>query len=74
MWTCVGWFVWYQVQTSKVGGDKNRGTDLSFGQILALGTWVPVFVEFSYIWREGPLAALSGQLMVPCKVVRDRAE
>jgi hypothetical protein len=51
-----------------MAGDENKDTEWSFGQILAVGTWVPVVVEFAYVWWERPLEALNGRLMDPYEV------
>lgn len=58
-----------QIQTAGLGGDNNRDNEWSFGQVLALGTWVPVLVQFGYLWWEKPTVALSGRLMAPYEVV-----
>jgi hypothetical protein len=69
MWACLVWFIQFQIASSKVGVGINRDTEWSFGQILALGTWVPVILEFGYLWWEKPVVAMSGRLMAPYEVV-----
>jgi hypothetical protein len=69
MWACLVWFIQFQIASSKVGVGVNRDTEWSFGQILALGTWVPVILEFGYLWWEKPVVAMSGRLMAPYEVV-----
>jgi hypothetical protein len=68
MWLCLGWFVLLQMQRNDMAGKDNKDTKWSFGQILAVATWVPVIIEFVYIWWETPVKALSGQLMDPYEV------
>ncbi|KAF1828370.1 hypothetical protein BDW02DRAFT_466171, partial [Decorospora gaudefroyi] len=71
MWLCLGWLMYFQRQLSKAraGGDDNKDAEWSFGQILALATWVPFLVEFVYLLWEEPSEALSGRLMDPYEVV-----
>jgi heme/copper-type cytochrome/quinol oxidase subunit 2 len=68
MWLCLGWFIYFQNKKNSMAGDENKNTEWSFGQILAVGTWVPVVVEFAYVWWERPLEALNGRLMDPYEV------
>jgi hypothetical protein len=68
MWLCLGWFIHFQEQRNNLGGADNKDTEWSFGQILAVATWVPVIIEFVYIWWEKPVKALSGRLMDPYEV------
>jgi hypothetical protein len=68
MWVCLGWFIHFQNKRNSMAGEENKDTEWSFGQILAVGTWVPVVVEFAYIWWEKPLEALNGRLMDPYEV------
>ncbi|KAH7382486.1 hypothetical protein DE146DRAFT_760326 [Phaeosphaeria sp. MPI-PUGE-AT-0046c] len=68
MWSCLGWFVHLQIKMSVLGGEHNKDAEWSFGQVLAITTWVPVLVEFAYIWWERPVEALSGRLMDPYEV------
>jgi hypothetical protein len=72
MWLFLGSFIYFQTHLSKVRayGDDNKDTEWSFGQILALGTWVPFLVEFGYLWWEQPEEALSGRLVDPYEVVK----
>ena len=48
---------------------NSKDKDWSFGQTLALATWVPFIVEFAYIWWEEPEKALNGRLIDPYRVV-----
>lgn len=68
MWCCIGWLVHIQIKMSVLGGKSNKDAEWSFGQILAIATWVPVLVEFGYIWWERPVEALNGRLMDPYEV------
>ncbi|KAH3981887.1 hypothetical protein HBH98_066640 [Parastagonospora nodorum] len=68
MWLCLIWFIQFQSYTDKRAAVDNKDTEWSFGQILAFATWVPVLVEFGYLWWERPLDALNGRLMHPYEV------
>lgn len=46
-----------------LAGDANKDSEWSFGQILGLASWLPVLVDFAYIWWEGHKEALTGQMM-----------
>jgi hypothetical protein len=68
MWLCLSWLIHFQNKRNEMAGDDNKDTEWSFGQILAVATWVPVIVEFIYIWWEKPVKALHGRLMDPYEV------
>ena len=56
-------YVVYQFNTaSGPSPDQNEWT---FGQVLALATWVPVLVDFAYVYIEGPQEAYTGQMAEP---------
>lgn len=62
MWFCIGWLILTRRRLDRYGGDTNKDLDLSFGQVLALATWVPVLVEFGYGFMMQPNDALTGRL------------
>jgi hypothetical protein len=68
MWLCLIWFIHFQIQANDMAGEDNKDTKWSFGQILAVATWVPVMIDFGYILWQKPVKALSGRLMVPYEV------
>jgi hypothetical protein len=68
MWLCLGWFIHFQSYRNRLGGTLNKDTEWTFGQILALATWIPVMVEFAYIWWESPVKAMNGWLMDPYEI------
>jgi len=68
MWVCFSWFIYVQYRGRELGTGYSERT-LSFGQVLALVTWVPVIVEFAYIWWQRPVTALTGRFMVPYEAV-----
>ena len=68
MWMCQIRFTVFREALKDRVGATNKDSQWSFGQILCLASWVPVLVEVIYIYREGPEAALTGQLMVPYEV------
>ncbi|KAH8733190.1 hypothetical protein GQ44DRAFT_640296, partial [Phaeosphaeriaceae sp. PMI808] len=70
MWFLLAWFIMYRKYMEGRAGASNKDTEWSFGQILALGTWAPVFVEFGYLfWHKKPVDALNGRLIDPYIVV-----
>lgn len=69
MWFFIGWFVNLTIKIRSRTGDNNSDSQWTFGQVLALTTWIPFMVEFAYIWWEEPLQALNGRLMAPYEVV-----
>jgi hypothetical protein len=68
MWLCLIWFIHFQIQRNDMAGKDNKDTEWSFGQILAVATWVPVIIDFGYILWQKPVKALSGRLMDPYEV------
>jgi hypothetical protein len=68
MWLSLGWFIHFQNFRNRIAGSKNNDTKWSFGQLLAAATWVPVIVEFGYIWWESPVEAMNGWLVGPYEV------
>jgi hypothetical protein len=68
MCLCLGFFIKFQMHRNRIGGSDNEDTEWSFGQVLAVTTWVPVIVEFAYVWWETPVEALNGRLMDPYEV------
>jgi hypothetical protein len=70
MWTFIGWFIYFTFLLRDRARNNNKDKEWSFGQVLALATWVPFLVEFAYMWWEEPEDALNGRLMDPYEVVR----
>ncbi|OAL46968.1 hypothetical protein IQ07DRAFT_145640 [Pyrenochaeta sp. DS3sAY3a] len=70
MWALMGWFIYFTVLLRDRARNSNRDTEWSFGQVLALATWVPFVVEFVYIWWEEPEEALNGRLMDPYEIFK----
>lgn len=71
MWASLCIFIYFRKESNRKSGVTNQEHIWSFGQVLGLVTWVPVLVEFVYIWKNGPKEALTGQLMAPYQVVSD---
>jgi hypothetical protein len=65
---CLVWFMQFQMHINSLAGVDSKDTEWSFGQILAVATWVPAIVEFGYLWLESPADALNGRLMDPYEV------
>ncbi|KAK7963523.1 hypothetical protein PG988_010497 [Apiospora saccharicola] len=58
MWTTLALVMDQRAQLDEIDGTENPLNDWSFGQILALSTWVPVVVEFFYtFFCEPPIPA-----------------
>ncbi|KAH7082178.1 hypothetical protein FB567DRAFT_499968 [Paraphoma chrysanthemicola] len=74
MWTSIGLFIRLTLRIHDRVGEKNKDSEWSFGQVLALATWVPSIVEFVYIWWEAPEEALNGRLMDPYEVCETSRE
>jgi hypothetical protein len=49
MWVFISWFVFLTLQIRNRAGQKNKDNEWTFGQVLALATWVPFMTEFAYI-------------------------
>ncbi|KAI1084726.1 hypothetical protein F5B20DRAFT_219000 [Whalleya microplaca] len=62
MWVFVVWFNLYRNETLKLSNDTNEDKDWSFGQVLALATWSPVFVDLAAVFIYGPERGLSEKL------------
>jgi hypothetical protein len=69
MWVFIGWFINLTNTIRSRAGEDNNDNKWTFGQVLALATWLPVIVEFTYIWWESPVQAMNGRLMAPYEVV-----
>jgi hypothetical protein len=69
MWVTLAMFVYFRTAFNRRAGTTNKDAEWSFGQILALSTWVPVVVELLFIGRKGAVAALTGQLSDKYQVV-----
>jgi hypothetical protein len=54
MWFFLFWFVRLTLKIRKRAKDKNEEGEWTFGQMLALATWVPFMIEFAYQWWEEP--------------------
>ncbi|KAH7090336.1 hypothetical protein FB567DRAFT_491057 [Paraphoma chrysanthemicola] len=70
MWTFVGWLTYFTFSIRDRARNSNKDAEWSFGQFLALSTWMPFLVEFAYVWCEEPEKALNGRLIAPYEVVK----
>jgi hypothetical protein len=68
MWAFQIEFTLFRIAMNKRAGSSNKDSQWSFGQILALASWIPVVVEIVYISCEGPEKALLGHLVEPYEV------
>ncbi|KAF2684628.1 hypothetical protein K458DRAFT_389089 [Lentithecium fluviatile CBS 122367] len=72
-WAFLGIYLRYRrVLFGNRAGITNKEKDFSFGQVLALSTWIPVIIEFAYIYCKGPREALTGKIMAPFYVVSSK--
>ncbi|XXG95578.1 hypothetical protein Hte_001845 [Hypoxylon texense] len=62
MWTMIGLFHAYRDIVNGAAGDDNQNSDWTFGQVLAVATWIPVAVEFLTVLKYGPEQGLSKKL------------
>jgi hypothetical protein len=69
VWAFLAVYLFNQQHYRMNGGSTDKENDWSFGQILALATWVPVVIEFAYIYCKGPREAHTGKIMAPFHVV-----
>lgn len=49
MWANLGTFIGYRHTFLQRSGGTNEESTWTFGQVLTLATWIPVFIEFGYI-------------------------
>ena len=63
------WLVYLSIRIRSRAGAHNKDSEWTFGQILALATWVPFLAEFAYTWLEESEDALNGRLPAPYEVV-----
>ena len=63
------WLVYLSIRIRSRAGAHNKDSEWTFGQILALATWVPFLAEFADTWLEEPEDALNGRLPAPYEVV-----
>ncbi|KAI1777396.1 hypothetical protein F4818DRAFT_347263 [Hypoxylon cercidicola] len=62
MWTMMGPFHTYRDIVNGAAGDENQNSYWTFGQVLALATWIPIVVEFLTVLKCGPEQGLSKKL------------
>ncbi|KAI2631852.1 hypothetical protein GGR54DRAFT_627459 [Hypoxylon sp. NC1633] len=62
MWTMLGLFYIYRMRVNDAAGDTNQNTSWTFGQVMAMATWIPVLLEYLSIIKYGPEKGLSRRL------------
>ncbi|KAI1440928.1 hypothetical protein F5Y02DRAFT_431689 [Annulohypoxylon stygium] len=62
MWSMLGLFHVYRDQVNYAAGKDNQNSDWTFGQVLAVATWVPVVVEFVTVLKYGPEEGLGKKI------------
>ena len=65
MWITFAGFWYYHDLLLARAGSSNKESELSFGQVLSLTTWLPVLVDLGYIYFKGPKDALTGKMAKP---------
>ncbi|KAI1141372.1 hypothetical protein F5Y05DRAFT_259053 [Hypoxylon sp. FL0543] len=73
MWAMMGVFSYYRDRVNDAAGQDNQNSDWTFGQVLAVATWVPVFVEFATVLKYGPEEGLGKKLSRNYTVVSNAA-
>ncbi|OTA91912.1 hypothetical protein M434DRAFT_396854 [Hypoxylon sp. CO27-5] len=62
MWSMLGLFNYYRDLVNNAAGKDNQNSDWTFGQVLAIATWVPVLVEFATVLKYGPEEGLGKKI------------
>ncbi|KAI0888323.1 uncharacterized protein GGS22DRAFT_96027 [Annulohypoxylon maeteangense] len=62
MWSMLGLFHIYRDKVNNTAGKDNQNSDWTFGQVLAVATWVPVLVEFVTVLKYGPEEGLGKKI------------
>lgn len=62
MWTSLAIFFWFRRVSNKGAGDSSGDREWSFGQIVAIVTWIPVLLEVFTILHRGAEKGLTGLL------------
>ncbi|KAI1102861.1 hypothetical protein F4804DRAFT_249136 [Jackrogersella minutella] len=69
MWAMLGIFHWYRDVVNESAGEENQNSDWTFGQVLAVATWVPVLVEFATVLKYGSEEGLNKKIPAKYTVV-----
>ncbi|KAI2466880.1 hypothetical protein F4781DRAFT_334440 [Annulohypoxylon bovei var. microspora] len=62
MWSMLGLFHCYRDTVNDAAGKDNQNSNWTFGQVLAIATWVPVLVEFVTVLNYGPEEGLGKKI------------
>lgn len=69
-WALLGDFHTYREEVSKIAEEQNEDLQWTFGQVLALSTWAPIFIEIAIVLIYGPEHGLSSRLTKQYQVIR----
>ncbi|KAI1330201.1 hypothetical protein F5Y16DRAFT_364311 [Xylariaceae sp. FL0255] len=69
MWIMLGVFTAYRIEVDSKANPDNDNEEWTFGQVVALATWVPAIVEFFTILLHGPEKGLSIKVSMRYEVV-----
>ncbi|KAI0159881.1 hypothetical protein GGR52DRAFT_166046 [Hypoxylon sp. FL1284] len=70
MWLLLITFTLYRKSVQRLAPSTDKDSDWTFGQVLALATWVPVVVEWVAIMIYGPESGLEGHMSTEYQVTR----
>jgi hypothetical protein len=65
MWWSLATFISLQQAVRKKSGASNQDHQWSFGQVLALASWVPVVVEVFYVYGKKTKPTSAEQALLP---------
>lgn len=74
MWVFVGLFTLLRSRIIMVSGDSNKTNEWSFGQIVALATWAPVIINFTWALIGMSFFSLSNSPCRQYELLRSRCE
>ncbi|KAF3761398.1 hypothetical protein M406DRAFT_333461 [Cryphonectria parasitica EP155] len=69
MWTFLGLFTVYRHDVSVKSGGTDGDNEWTFGQVLALVTWIPVGIDLSVVYIYGAKEGLAGKMSRKYKVI-----
>ncbi|KAI1387649.1 uncharacterized protein F4822DRAFT_407219 [Hypoxylon trugodes] len=73
MWSMVATFHYYRDLVDRAAGDDNQNSAWTFGQVLAVATWIPVLVELATILKYGTKEGLARKISKKYAIVLNNA-
>ncbi|KAJ4393281.1 hypothetical protein N0V93_002489 [Gnomoniopsis smithogilvyi] len=74
MWTFLGLFTVYRADIAKKAAGTDNDSEWSFGQVLTLVTWIPIFVDLTVFYIYGAKEGHAGKMPSKYKVVDNTQE